>query len=121
MRLIFVKSLSEKIPQIRGQVQISKNILHNLTIHRFFFLLFLGLRSPFFFDFLGCFLNVMENVSKTQTGDRQTFVLVLFLNHLFLQILGEVLRDLRPYCFYFLLLFSSHIEHKYQLYDFGNA
>lgn len=48
----------------------------------------------FSLDFLGCFLNVMENVSGAWTSDRQTFVLVLFLNHLSPWIWREVLIGL---------------------------
>lgn len=47
----------------------------------------------------------MTNVSEARTSEQQTFVLVLFLSHLSLQIRGEVLRALPT------LLFS-HIYHK---------
>lgn len=53
--------------------------------------------QPFSLDFLGCFLNVMENVSRAWTSDRQTFVLVLFLNHLSPWIWREVLIGLPLY------------------------
>lgn len=58
----------------------------------------------FSLDFLGCFLNVMENVSRAWTSDRQTFVLVLFLNHLSRWIWREVLIGL-PLCLHSRLLF----------------
>lgn len=84
---------SEQNPQIRGHLK-SLHLLYTLIALRF--PLANNFKDPLFcsFDFAGCFLNGMENVSAAQASDRQTFVFVLFLHRLSLQIWGEVLSGL---------------------------
>lgn len=75
---------------------------------------------PFFsFGFAGCFLNAMKNVCGAWTSDRQTFVLVLFLHQLSLQIWVEVLRGL-PLSLSLLFLLLYFHTYSTRIYNLSN-